>query len=149
MPKLTVFEELSIAIRAAAVERGSSRELAERFYENEPDFVRQFQREWAIGTLRLMIAKERGKARKKSVRQRLGFGTVGKVILRSGEPYRDATATLWTLQQLRKQLGATDHPALAEVVKRIEFLTPYAHAERGITFPRACQLALEEFEEPA
>jgi hypothetical protein len=145
MPKFTVYEELEIAIKAAATERGTSWDLADRFYRQEPEFVRQFQEQWGIAAIRAMIVRERGKTRKKSARAQLGFGTVGKIVLRSsGEPYRDGQATLWQLQQLRKQLGATDHPALAEVVKRIEFMTPYAHAERGITFARACKLALEE-----
>lgn len=148
MPRLTMLEEFDVAIKATAktaIRGGTSRQLAERFFEDEPKMMAAFDREWKIEKLTSLISRERGKiAQSKNVRRQLGFGTVGRIVLRSGQPYRDSSATLWVLQQLKKQLGATKHPALDEVNRRIEFLKPYAEGKRGITFRQACQLEFEK-----
>ena len=148
MPKFNILEEFDVAIKAtarAAVHSTSSRKLAETFFEEEPQMMAAFDREWKIEKLTSLIARERGKlAQSRNARRQLGFGTVGKIVLRSGERYRDSNATLWVLQQLKKQLGATDHPALEQVNRRIAFLKPYAEQKRGITFQAACQLEFEK-----
>jgi hypothetical protein len=77
---MSIEETFHIAIKTAAKTASravSSRQLAEAFYEAEPRFINHFQKEWAIDTVRTLIAAERGKiARAKNVRRQLGFGTV-------------------------------------------------------------------------
>lgn len=145
MPKLTLLEEFDIAVRVVARDADTtqtSRELAERFYDEERDLVETFDREWKVEKLANLIGKERAKLRRAENPQlRLGFKAIRrKIVLESGRELREGDATLWTLRLWKRQLGKEDHPLVAEIERRIAFMEPWSAKKRGITFAKACKL---------
>jgi len=149
MAKFTVLEELDIAIKAAAraadAEKISSRQAGERFEADEPNFIRAFQKEWSIEKVASLIAKERAERRaERNVRRRLGFKRIrNKFELSDGKPFVDGASTLWEHELLLKHLGTLEHPLRAEIIKRRDFLRPYAKLQRGISFNEALKKAGE------
>jgi hypothetical protein len=126
LAKLTIAEEFEVAIRSTAATADqtiSSRQIAETFYQDEPDFIHTFQREWVIEKLASLIAARRAKIRRERDPQvRLGFKHLRqRVELPSGKIFRPDGASLWLYQLWRKQLTNTAHPLCAEIDRRIAF----------------------------
>ena len=144
MPKLKPAEQFQIAVKQVAkdaLDGTTSRELAERFYAEEPALVNQFDREWKIEKLAFLIAKERAVLRNARNPQRLlGFRRIRhKFTLSDGREIDDRTATLWSYRQIKSQLSKEPHPLKLEIEKRIEFMEPWSRKKRGITFTEATE----------
>ncbi len=145
MPKLTVLEEFDIAIKEQAriAPRGTtSRQLAEDFYDGEPQFMEVFDREWKVEKLASLFMKERAKIRAAlNPRRRLGFKLIRqKFKLSTGKEWTDRKSTLKDNRFLLKHLATVDHPLVPEIKRRIEFQQRWSKEKHGVTFDQACKL---------
>jgi hypothetical protein len=137
--RLNSLEEFKIAISHAARDAGekeSSREVAERFYEDQSETLVQFDKEWKVEKLATLIAKERAAIRRAAnVQLSLGFRPLpGRFVRPSGVVVSEKEATLRTFLLWRRKLVKQPRPDLTEIDKRIAVMRPYSQLERGITW---------------
>lgn len=145
MPKLTVLEEFDTAIKSAvksALPGTTSRQLAEEFFEDQPEMLATFDRDWKVEKLTNVFTKERAKIRQlANPRRRLGFKLIRqKFTLGPDKEWSDRKATLWDSRLLLKHLATQDHPLVPEIKRRIDFQRQWSKDNRGVTFDEACEL---------
>jgi hypothetical protein len=151
MPELNLLEDLASAIALVSRETPveSSREVAEKFYEDEPELVKHFAREWIIETLASLIRRRRLKTQLEEDPQMvLGFKPPSEIVWREDEKVSFDDATLWKLRLHRTLISKAHkdhkHPAVVKIEKAIELMEPYAHEHHGITWSEVVKLEAEK-----
>ena len=147
MPELNLLEDLASAIALVARETPiePSRKVAEKFYEDEPELVQHFAREWIVATLAALIRRRRLKTQLEEDPQMvLGFKPPGEIVWKKDAKVTFDDATLRKLRLHRKLLSKAHkghkHPAVVKIDKAIELMEPYSHEHHGITWREVAQL---------
>ena len=153
MPKLTVLEELDIAIKLAAkdAEPGvTSRIVAAEFYTDNMEMVAPFIREWVISKLASLIGKHRARTKRQANPQltfesMLGFKNMpAKIELESGESVPRADATIRPWRKFARSLTKQPNRARVQALRVVELMAPYAATEKGITWGEVAKREAEK-----
>src|SRR5437879_3875669 len=134
MPRLTVAEELDVAIKGAARDadpKTPSVQVAETFYTDNRELVSSFADRWMIEKLAMLIGKDRAKARRENNPQLVIEGTLGikrlpkKIEIKPGEKIARGQATIGAFRKLASELRQQEHPALPAANAAIALMSKY------------------------
>ncbi len=152
MAKLNVAEELDAAIRSAArdfPEGGSSREIAEAFYESHRQLIEPFIPEWTIEKLTSLVGRDRARARAENREQQplfiaeraLGIGRLPqKVKRKDGTPVPRGEATVGPFRALVRELEAKGSPALNSAKEAVALFAEHSPNDQRITWAEVAEL---------
>lgn len=152
MPKLTVQEELDVALRSAAAgaDSGSSSwQIAERFWDSDHDLLEPFIADWVMEKIALLIRKHRRFIKREQQPQlvlfeaeerSLGIGRIPKRLQRDKKKIIRQDAQLKDLEKLAAELAKRKLPALEDVRKSIALMRRHTRSHPRITWAEVVHL---------
>lgn len=153
MTKLSIAEELDVAIKSAARDAESSEtslQVAQQFYDSQRSTIDPFIADWVIQKLAGLIAKHRLKIRQDANAQ-LGFELVLGLKMprrlppaeKRGKRMLIEDASINKLREYATELRKRKSPALAQVENAIELMQKYTRKKKRITWGEVARLEAE------
>lgn len=142
MAKLSVQEELAIALKAVALDadpKKTSLEIAREFCAAEEELIAPFVAEWIAEKVARIIRWHRAKARHDAnpqllFEESLGFHHLPKKLAYKGKPLPRGESTIGAFRRLAVELRREDSPALKEALAAVALMEKYTPAKRTITW---------------
>lgn len=151
--KLTVLEELDIAIKLAArdAEPGiRSNRIADEFYDSNRDLLVPFIRQWVVSKLASLIGKHRATVKRENNPQlafegMLGFKNLPATIeVAPGETVPRADSKIQAWRKLARSLTKKPNPARDQALKVVEIMAPHSKRKKNITWGEVAKLEAEK-----